>query len=230
MPVSRKVLMMTGAALATVGVCSIPAAAATIDWTSWNPGFTIGVPFGAASGTAGGVTVSYAGELESLVVGYPSYSPTSTYAGGVVGNVPNPREIILLFGGFTIFDAITFSTPVTDPVLAIWSLGQPGLLAQFEFNASPLLDAGGPSAEFGGSSISLSGAIVSGYEGNGTIDFPGTYGRILFSNPLYDGNSFGFTVGIPEAALIPEPMTLGVLGAGVVGVGEIRRRPIPTSR
>src|SRR5215472_10299073 len=85
-PVSRKVLMMTGAALATVGVCSIPAAAATIDWTSWNPGFTIGVPFGAASGTAGGVTVSYAGELESLVVGYPSYSPTSTNAGGVVGN------------------------------------------------------------------------------------------------------------------------------------------------
>ena len=59
--------------------------------------------------------------------------------------------IVQIFGGAnTGTHTITFSQAVLNPVLAIWSLGQPGLLAQFVFGQSFTIQSGGPNAEYGG--------------------------------------------------------------------------------
>lgn len=220
----RKLLAIT-VALGSLMAFGGAGSAATINWTDWtgsSPGYPSG---GSASGTMGGVSVSYSGELLSLISGYPSYMPSSSYVGGVVGNVPAgvTDQIIQLQGGASSppIDTVTFSQPVKDPVFAIWSLGNGGALANFTFDATPHLDAGGELAEYGGSSIFIIGDAVYGAEGNGTIDFPGTYTSISWTNPAFE-YWYGFSVGMPSA--VPEPATLAIIGSALLGLGIARRR------
>jgi hypothetical protein len=148
-----------------------------------------------------------------------SWTPTSTFADGVVvGNAPvTANGIMQLTGGTNAVNTLSFSTPLTNPVLAIWSLGQPGLMAEFDFSATPVLLAGGPSTEFGGSSISVAGNDVLGAEGNGTVEFTGTFSSITWTNPVFE-NFYGFNVGAPTA--VPEPTSMAVFGlVGVAGLG-----------
>lgn len=212
-------LLRIAALLAAATVATAPAEAAAITWVDWT-GSSLGVTTGSASGFAGAISVNYSGELRNLLSGYPSYQPTSTWAGGLVGNAPNPHQIIQLFGGDqTRTDTVTFSKPVRDPVFAIWSLGQSASAAEFAFNATPVLDAGGPSAEYGGNGLSVSGNTVLGLEGNGSLHLNGNYSSISFTTPIYE-NWYGFTVGTP----VPEPASLAVLGAGLLGLAAVRRR------
>ena len=204
--------------------------AATIDWTDWTsatPGNAFGSP-GSAAGTAGTVGVNYSGEIESLVPDYPSWQPSPpTFEGGTVGNPPPSVDgIIQQYGGpYGLTDTITFSQPVTNPVLAIWSLGAGGTPASYQFTASEpfTIESGGPSNEYSGSSIYTCGTdAVCGQEGNGTVQFAGTFTSLTWTNPLFE-NWFGFTVGVPRS-VIPEPASIILLGAGLVGLGLFRRR------
>src|SRR5215467_7059620 len=116
-------------------------------------------------------------------------------------------------------NTIRFSTPVVDPVMAIWSLGQGGAPASFVFTASEpfTIQSGGPSNEFGGSSITQSGNVVNGVEGNGTIRFSGTFSEITWTNPQSEF-FYGFTAGVAGGLTpVPEPSTW-LLVATVVGV------------
>ncbi len=205
-----------------VGLCAFACAgaqAATIDWNQWT------------SATGGsispdGVTVTYTpgGPTDNLVLGYPSYTPTSTFAdGSIVANAPvSSDNIIQLTGGNDNLNTITFSKPVVNPVMAIWSLGQGGSPASFNFtDATPTFVAGGPSAEYGGSAITVAGDVVSGAEGNGTVEFIGTFTSISWTNPAFE-YWYGFDVGIAGTAgpsPVPEPATLGLLALGLAGVG-----------
>jgi hypothetical protein len=200
------------------------ASASTVDWATWSnvvPGATAG----SATGTTADTTFTYTGELESFVANYPSYTPTSTFSGGTVGNAPpQSNGIIQLFGDKGATDTITFATAVTNPVLAIWSLGQGGLSASFNFTSSEpfTIESGGPSAEYSGSTITLgSGNSVLGSEGNGTIQFNGTFNSISWTNPTYE-NWYGFTVG--TVAPVPEPSTWAMLLLGFAGLGYMAYR------
>ena len=62
------------------------AEAGPIVWTNWGPGFSPSAAVGSTTGTMGAVNVGYSGELESLMLGYPSYTPVGTFSGGTVGN------------------------------------------------------------------------------------------------------------------------------------------------
>ncbi|HEY5288534.1 MAG TPA: PEPxxWA-CTERM sorting domain-containing protein [Caulobacteraceae bacterium] len=206
-------------------LCAAPALAGPIDWTHWTT-FTTGATTGTAAGTAGGVGVSYSGELENLFANYPSWTPALSYVGGTVGNAPLPSDgIIQLFGaqldpnGAPLVDTITFSKPVTNPVIAIWSLGQGGSAASFVFpgNEPVTIEAGGPSAEYGGGSITLSGNTISGLEGNGTIQLTGTFTSISWTTPQFE-NWYGFAVGV-----VPEPATWALMLAGFAGLGMALR-------
>ena len=205
-------------------VATKPASASTIDWTAWSSnssGTVIGL----------GIAVGYSGEMSGLSAGYPSWNPASTFSGGTVGNPPpSSGGMIRLTGGGTTVDTITFSAPVVDPVLAIWSLGQGGIDTSFNFTASEpfTIESGGPSAEFGGSSIFVCSGnplAVCGAEGNGTIQFHGTFSAITWTNPVFE-NYYGFTVGAPAGTVVPEPGTMLLLGSGVVGLASLLRRKV----
>lgn len=209
-----------------MGLLAVPlaASASTIDWASWSNVATSPTAGSATATFAPGLTASYGGELQAFVPSYPSYTPSSTFSGGTVGNAPpQANGIVRLTGGATVLDTITFSQAVVDPVIAIWSLGQGGINAQFAFNAPFTIEAGGPSAEYGGSTITAVGNTVYGREGNGVIQFNGTLTSISWTNPVYE-YWYGFTVGVPETTGVPEPATLALLGLGIAGLGIMRRR------
>ncbi len=209
-----------------VCVAAIPASASIYDWTAWTSSGS-----GSAAGTAGAVGVTYNGDLASLVPGYPSWTPNSTWVGGPVGNAPPVSGGILqLVGGNTNVNTITFSTAVTNPALAIWSLGQGGIQASFDFSLNPnfsIVNPGGPNAEYGGASIfTCLTASVCGSEGNGTVVFNGTYTSISWVNPTYE-NWYGVTVGVGPAAATtgtPEPGFYALLGLGLSGLAVVRKK------
>jgi hypothetical protein len=219
-----KRILVTLIFLGTVMMLEGDAWADVIAWTDWTS-FTAGTTNGTATGTIGSVGVSYSGQVLSNsntnnTAGGVSWGPASTFSGGSISNPPPFRDIITLQGGTgTGTNTIRFSTPVVDPVMAIWSLGAPGALASFVFTASEpfTIQSGGPSNEFAGSSITQSGNVVNGVEGNGTIRFSGTFSEITWTNPQSEF-FYGFTTGIAGAVSpVPEPSTW-LLVASVIGL------------
>jgi hypothetical protein len=149
-------------------------------------------------------------------------SERTTAVGGDVGNAPPQSGGILKLNGGAVqppIDTITFSTAVTNPVFAIWSLGQGGIDASFNFNAPFTLQAGGPSLEYAGKAITASGDTVFGVEGNGTIQFQGTFTQMRWTNPVFE-DWYGFTVGVSE----PGTWTMMILGFMGVGFMAYRRK------
>jgi len=208
--------------------------ATPIDWTDWSAA-TVGSPTGGtAAGTIGSINVSYSGEVTGNTVvgagfapgsGYPSWGPTTTFSGGTIDNTPTYGDIIGLDGGSSAVNTITFSTPVVNPVMAIWSLGSGGAPTSFQFDAGEpfTIESGGPSNEYGGSTIYTVASpldAVFGNEGNGTIQFSGTYSSLTWTNPQFEA-WFGFTVGVP----VPEPAsaTLAIFGLAASVVWWRRR-------
>jgi hypothetical protein len=210
--------------------------ATTVYWTQWNSETLSSAPStpGSALGTISplDINVYYSGEV---IVGWEntSWLPTTTFSGGTISNPPTitnrqpppPFGYIGLEGGsnFTGVDTISFSAPVVDPVMAIWSLGDPTTKASFVFpTAEPVtIESGGPSQEWGGQSITLTQSgntnTINGMEGNGTIQFQGTFTQISWTCPLEE-YYYVFTVGVPE------PATLFLLGLGASVLFGRRRR------
>ena len=211
----RKLLLAGISALIVVGSASV-ASADVVTWTTWNS---------ASSGTAGPITVTYAGPAVSLQQPYPSYTPTTTFADGtIVNNAPLPANGILqIFGGNAATQTLTFSQAVVNPVFAIWSLGQTGIDASFVFNQTPTFVSGGPNAEYGGTGITVAGNTVHGIEANGTVEFLGTFTSLSWINPVAE-NWYGFEVGFQSVAPIPEPSTWAMLILGFFGIGFMAYR------
>jgi len=200
--------------------------AADIAWTSWNISSSnppvgtivlnqqsIGVVFNGSPGSP---------SPGSFILG--GFAPTNSFVGGSISNLPPNSNSIKLFGGTQQKQTINFSQAVVDPVIAIWSLGTPSSAAQFVFDQSAFsIEACGSNITFGGACISKSGNTVSGREGNGVIQFDGTYSSLSWINPISE-NYYAFTVGAtsippqpPTPVSVPEPSN--ILGLGLVGLG-----------
>jgi hypothetical protein len=217
------------------------ASAATIYWTNWTSA-VLGRTAGSAQGTinppTGPITVTYSGEVASETTinnTYPSWLPASSYTGGDVGNAPPAGDIIAQNGGTgTGVNTITFSQPINNPVMAIWSLGSPGIVTQYVFPASEQVnvEGGGPSNEYGGSAIHLVTGTnaITGNEGNGVIEFVGDYSSITFTNPVAE-TWYGFTLGVaglavgpPTPTSVPEPATFTLITISLAVLGITRRK------
>jgi len=212
---------LVAAALAASGLAN----AATIDWNTWSSNSA-----GSISTTSGPISVTYSGEMSGQYSGYPSWGPSATFADGtIVANAPVAANgIVRLIGGRgsdAVVDTVTFSHAVVNPVFSIWSLGQGGDTASFHFlGATPVFVAGGPGAEYGGSSISVSGNDVFGTEGDGTVQFIGTFTSLSWTNPVAE-DWYGFNVGVAGVAgVVPEPGSMGMLMAGLTLTAMAMRR------
>ena len=225
-------------ALGLWAASAVPASADNIAWTNWSSATAGTATPGSASGTItstlfGTINVTYSGQNTGLIT-VPSWTPVSTFTGGVVGNAPpQANKSIQIEGGQTYTESVTFSSPVADPILAIWSLGAPGTSAFFDFNSSEPFNVlgGGPSAEFGGSAIVKQGNNIFGQEGNGIVQFIGTFSTISFTTPNLE-NYYAITFG-EDATLTdnpngpgptPEPGTLSLLGTALAAIPLLRRR------
>lgn len=219
-----RVLALTSATAAAAVLLAGGASAQTV-WTDWTSA-TAGAP-GSAAGTLNGVAVTYSGELGSAVTNGSStiWAPATSFAGGTVTSGPASRgDAIFLNGTYTGTNTLSFATPMVDPVFGIWSLGSPSVPASFTFTATPTLEAGGPNSSFGGSSITVTGNTVAGREGNGVVQFTGTFSSISWTD-TYE-NYYAFTVGQSGQSLpaVPEPATYALMLAGLGIVGAMARR------
>lgn len=215
--------------LPVVLFCLAPlhARAAAISWIDWNPGAvvtTTNAPLrnnGSAAGsmTFGGTTVtaSYAGDLyyesETAVIFFHGHTDEIRLFGS---NDPSFRH------------QITFSQPVTNLTMDIYSLGQAGIPITMTFfgvlngvtsSAIPSTAFGGPTAFTGVGTNAITGEESSGY-----LLFTGTFDRLEFSTSGQE-EYYSFALGAESVAAIPEPGSTA-LAAGVVAAvcGAWRRR------
>lgn len=224
-------VMRAIALAATVAAAPAGAQGVWTDWTSFTPAAGANPAMLMGSMTFAGpqvVAVTYTGEVYGYqtACGNDYWTPDATYdAPGI--SAPTNCDLIQLVGGAgTGLHTLTFSQPVVNPFMAILSLGG-GNAATYNFNAPFDVVSQGQGAFGNGTLTELAGDIVSGQEGNGTIQFQGTFTSISWTVPT--GETWhGFTVGAAGIGSlqtsVPEPSTVALLGIGMVGVGAVARR------
>jgi len=198
-----------------------PGFCANIDWTTWTSQGSSSTATGTLLAGSTPVTISYTGEIAFTQLngtGTNYYQPSSTFtASPTVPNSP-PSDMIAIEGTAS-NHVITFSAPVTNPILEVVSLGTPSLGTEYDFSLSSgqsmSILAQGPSNVYGGCDaepcLSLSGSTLTGHEADGVIEFTGTFSSISWTaaNPEYwNGFTFGVTgLAAPGTPGVPEPAT-----------------------
>jgi len=218
-----RLLCVTGCACAANVALAAPVS--WVDWTAFTAGFTDGTATGTVS--SAGLTVNYSGEVYNIDTqvdgtGTDYWAPDSTWAdGGIIDNAPPGTDIIALRGNTGSTNTITFSQPVTNPFMAVYSLGRDSLEVTYNFDSPfDVIVGGGSSANGGSSVVELPGNILSGIEGNGTIQFLGTFTSISYIVPTNE-SWHGFTVGVQQ---VPLPPAVWLFGSGLLGLVGMAHR------
>jgi hypothetical protein len=206
-------------ALVSLMACLLSAsnAQAAIQWVDWQAQTTPA----SATGVLGSRTITVTGPLSPATfiggAGEQNFWAAFplTYAAPAAGvpNAPATSDMIRIsgnaFGAATY--TITFSQPVTNPVMAIASLGGPPTPTRVDFGSQPFVLLHQGPGFWGAGSLTQIGNVLEGREGNGVIRLSGTMTQILFTMPTPEVWT-GFTVGI-ENAMAPPPTGASVRGA-----------------
>lgn len=189
------------------------ASAAPVLWTDW-----VSATGTSASGVLGAVNVEFTGLLNPVPLldgsGAGFWAVNSDIYTFAPSGSPPSGDIIRLTGGQQAgVQTLAFSAPLTDPVLAILSLGQPGFGVSYDFDAPfDILNQG--AGYFGGGPTSLAelpGDVLVGTEGHGIIRFSGTFTSISWTIPTAEF-WHGFQLGVVDEAPAPAvPLPLGSL-------------------
>jgi hypothetical protein len=227
---------------------AVTAHASIIYYADWNAA-TLSSPAanGSASGTittpTGLLSILYTGDVAPWTqvnnAGTDYYSPFPTvYTNATVSNLPTNVDIITLSQTKAYTNTLVFSAPVINPILDLVSLGAIWGPVSYHFNATPVLLS--QSSTYGGcgSCLSVSGNTLTGSEGDGVIEFVGTFSQLIWTTTGIEQWN-GFTVGVggttagtndADTSTTPEPATWTVLlMAAAMGVPLFRRRkPAPS--
>lgn len=206
--------------------------AGVIDWTDW----VDAVEGESATGTVDGLFVDFFGDVHfaqlanGVMVGGGASSTTDYWTEGapapytgnaVVDNRPPAFELVAL--NLDSFNTIFFDSPVLNPVMAIVSQGRSNLPVTYDFDL-PFTVLSEGQGYWGDGTYTLDpGDILIGNELHAVIQFEGLISEINWFSTEEDWH--GFTIGIPRSDA-PEPATLLLLGAGLLGVVGSRRRRI----
>lgn len=211
--------VLASAAMLLASAIAAPAFAAdTVSWANWST---------LASGTmqqgSNTITVSYNGENLGIDHNAYIYDVPSSFTNAQVTNTPGTNGTILMSGGGTRVNTFHFSQAVTNPYIDVFSVGQNGVPVAFNFlngaSFSILAQGGGHWA--GGSLTQTSPSSFVGREGNGLLQFNGTFTDISFTTPNSE-YYYGATIGI--AAAVPEPETYAMMLAGLGALAFAARR------
>lgn len=197
---------------------STNALASVIDWTDWESA-TTGTN-GSASGTVGGVGISYTGHVAFAQTGtginYWTEGTPAPYTGNsVVDNAPTASELIAMSAHGTT-QTITFSQAVTDPIMAIVSMGQSGLPVTYDFDTAFTVLSEGRGYWGDGSYTTNVGDSLTGRELHGAIQFVGTFTTISWETTTSEF-WHGFTIGVAQTA-VPEPSTFALCLLGFIAL------------
>ncbi|WP_150048966.1 hypothetical protein [Methylomonas rhizoryzae] len=195
-------------------VLSPYAYADTVSWASW-----VGQD-GSFVQDGKPIDVSYSGQYAwtDFTSGIFDDVPGS-FTNAVYTNTPGSNGTIALTG--TGEGRFTFSHAVTNPLLALWSVGQPGYQVRFVFDTSNFEIVSEGAGHWGGGSLVQDGNRVTGEEGNGLIQFYGSYTSIHFQLPDYE-YYYGATIGAPTSA-VPPPGSIWLMGSTLLGLLSLKR-------
>jgi hypothetical protein len=180
-------------------------AGAFVYWTEWQS-VDAGTVSGIVSLPSGAIRVVYSGDLHGAqtTTGTDEFTPGATFTSATVADPPPGPGMIEVSGESTQIDAVTFSEPVSNPVLAVYNLGtgfaEESASLLFDVPVTVLssgLNAGGV-MYFGNEMLVAVDGGVSGVGGNGVVELEGTFSTIAWTNPNDTpyASYTGLTVGL----------------------------------
>ena len=167
------------------------------------------------------VTVVFSGVIRSVDTTTDYWNPASSFSGGIVNNRPDTNNSVTLESAGPY--SLTFSRPVANVAVGLWSVGRSGTSVSFAFDQTPTIAASGPSDSFGGQGLIASGNAVGGQEANGTVVFNSVSNRLGWTVDVPETYST-ITVGLSNAQPVPEPATIAALGIGALALLRRRKR------
>jgi MYXO-CTERM domain-containing protein len=168
---------------------------------------TVTVTFAAINpdGTAGNL---FGAQVDGVGTNY--WNPSAPYISADVENAPPGTDILQLSGGVNQVYKVMLSEPIKDPIMAIVSLGQPGVRCTYDFDSPFTIVSQGPGF-WGGTDMSLKQLpddILEGFEGHGTIRFVGTFSTFSWTVPTPE-SWHGFTFAIRTTERIEPTVDAG---------------------
>lgn len=198
---------------------SVVVAGTTYNYATFASGYIIDPSTGLTN------QVTYNGEVNSATASRLAiWANASTYTSATVSNLPSPNNSYIALTGYpNLTNRLTFSLPISNFVMNIASLGNPSTNASYNFDSAPVVLSQG-SGYWGAQTtpLSASGNVVSAREGNGTIQFNGTFTSLTWTTPADEFYS-AFTIGATSQAAVPEPSAVSLLILGLGGVAALRR-------
>ena len=249
-PTMKKITTLLAAGIAAISLQS--ASAALNSWVNWTgaPGsYNLTMSTGAsnlnyansASGTLfdpntnSTINVTYSGEVYSLsefnnTNGTNWFANTGTYLNSVVSTLPPRGNFIAVTGYSGLTNTLTFSSPVTNLLMSIGSLGNTGTQGRLVFNRNAVVVSSGQGLYGNGPLTMSNSTTLVGNEGNGIVQFEGTWSSLSWTIPndeQYMVYNIGISNASASAAAVPEPGQVAaslLLLSGIGGYVFLKRR------
>jgi hypothetical protein len=177
----------TASVTANVLDCADASMQRTAAWTQHRCTGRLGSADGALSPPGSVVNVAYTGEAvapsaitgqpSTLLIGVVTFTPVSTFQSSTVTNAPPPSGTLALSG------------------IAVMSLGNFVVASTWKFDAMLVVLSTGPGIANQNGTLTASGQLLTGAEGNGVVQFSGTFTSLSFTVPAPEMTA-QFTVGI----------------------------------